>query len=278
MLPFPPLTCHPERQRRISGLEAYESIGSKYQSAGRGRRIGASVLSLKNTDLSSGLRPAPYVRATKGKRPYGQARRLTSPELGNPMQNCHREEGALRYGICICSSNAAWRRVKAPFPRKGVAPQATKARGVSSFSKKYGPILRAPPSSFLGKEPYVTGFTFVSPVLRDEEPEPPSLGRGWRRRRRRIGASVLSLKNTDLSSGLRPAPYVRATKGKRPYGQARRLTSPELGNPMQNCHREEGALRYGICICSSNAAWRRVKAPFHRKGVAPQATEDRGVD
>ena len=117
-----------------------------------------------------------------------------------------------------------------------MAPQATEDRGVSSFSKKYGPILRAPPSSFLGKEPDVTGFTFVSPVLHDEEPEPPSLERGWRRRRRRIGASVLSLKNTDLSSGLRPAPYVRATKGKRPYGQARRLTSPELGNPMQNCH------------------------------------------
>ncbi len=26
----------------------------------------------------------------------------------------------------------------------------------------------------------VTGFGFVSPVLQDEEPEPPSLGSGWR--------------------------------------------------------------------------------------------------
>lgn len=33
---------------------------------------------------------------------------------------------------------------------------------------------------------------------------------------------------SDLSSGLRPAADGRATKGKRPYGQARRLTLPDL--------------------------------------------------
>ena len=37
----------------------------------------------------------------------------------------------------------------------------------------------------------VTGLAFVSLVLHGGEPEPPSLGRGWRRRRRRIGASGL---------------------------------------------------------------------------------------
>ena len=36
----------------------------------------------------------------------------------------------------------------------------------------------------------VTGFGFVSSVLHNEEQEPPSLGRGWRRRRRRIGAWI----------------------------------------------------------------------------------------
>jgi hypothetical protein len=84
---------------------------------------------------------------------------------------------------------------------------------------------------------------------------PLPLEGGCRRRRRRIadfrrksealkGPNLIhkyKVHYSGLSSGLRPAPYVRATKGKRPYGQARRLTSPELGNPMQNCHREEGA-------------------------------------
>ena len=36
-------------------------------------------------------------------------------------------------------------------------------------------------------------LTFVSQVLHSEEQKPPSLGRGWRRRRRRIGASGLSV-------------------------------------------------------------------------------------
>ena len=33
----------------------------------------------------------------------------------------------------------------------------------------------------MSRKSAVMGFTFVSPVLHDEEPEPPSLGRGWRR-------------------------------------------------------------------------------------------------
>ena len=37
----------------------------------------------------------------------------------------------------------------------------------------------------------VTGPASVSPLLHDEEQDPPSIGRRWRRRRRRIGASVL---------------------------------------------------------------------------------------
>ena len=39
----------------------------------------------------------------------------------------------------------------------------------------------------------VTGFAFVSSLAHTEMPKPPSSGRRWRRRRRRIGASVLSL-------------------------------------------------------------------------------------
>ena len=39
----------------------------------------------------------------------------------------------------------------------------------------------------------VTGFAFGSSLAHAEMPKPPSLGRRWRRRRRRIGASVLSL-------------------------------------------------------------------------------------
>ena len=39
----------------------------------------------------------------------------------------------------------------------------------------------------------VTGFAFGSSLAHAEMPKPPSSGRRWRRRRRRIGASVLSL-------------------------------------------------------------------------------------
>ena len=41
--------------------------------------------------------------------------------------------------------------------------------GGEIFKKILEPILRAPPSSFLGKEPDVTGFSYVSPVLHDGE-------------------------------------------------------------------------------------------------------------
>ena len=69
----------------------------------------------------------------------------------------------LRYGICLCSSSAARRSAKAPFHRKEVAPQATEDKGVRSFLK-FSVFLRAPPISFLRKEPYVTGFTLMPPV------------------------------------------------------------------------------------------------------------------
>ena len=105
-------------------------------------------------------------------------------------------------GLAFCVTSAACRRAIASFLRKEVAPKgetthydlrvaiapsnhvrcARRRRrriGASGLSlKRFGPILRASPSSFLRKEPYVTGFTFVSPVLHDEEPEPPSTGRG----------------------------------------------------------------------------------------------------
>ena len=50
----------------------------------------------------------------------------------------------------------------------------------------------------LGGDEYIVSVTclpLVSEVLHDEEPEPPSLGRGWRRRRRRIGASLEPLRS-----------------------------------------------------------------------------------
>ena len=86
----------------------------------------------------------------------------------------------------------------------------------------------------LRKEPNVTEFSSVSPGLHDEEPKPPSTGRGWRRRRRRIEASVLS-KIFRCSSGLHPAADGQATKGKRPYGQARRfpfIAQPNYGGKV----------------------------------------------
>ena len=73
----------------------------------------------------------------------------------------------------------------------------------------------------------VTGFALVSRMLHDKESEPPSLGRG-RSRRRRIGASVLFKIYQTYPQGFAQLHSGRATKGKRPYGQARRLTSPDL--------------------------------------------------
>ena len=52
----------------------------------------------------------------------------------------------------------------------------------------------------------VTRFGIVSPVLHDEEPEPPSLGRGWRRQATEDRGVSSLLSSSDLSSGLRPAP------------------------------------------------------------------------
>ena len=81
-----------------------------------------SVRSFQNlSDLSSGLRPAPFRSGNQKEGPFMGRPRANFARLGNPMQDCH-----------------------------------------------------------LRKEPYVTGFTFVSPVLHAEEPEPPSTGRGWR--------------------------------------------------------------------------------------------------
>ena len=64
----------------------------------------------------------------------------------------------------------------------------------------------------------VTGFRFVSQVVYDGVLKPPSFGRGCRRRRRRIGASVLPMNFRTY-----------------PQGFAQLLP-------------EEGALRYGIFL------------------------------
>ena len=50
------------------------------------------------------------------------------------------------------------------------------ARLQRAGSKGGGIALRA-----MKYEVSVTGLSFVSPVLHDEEPEPPSIGRRWRR-------------------------------------------------------------------------------------------------
>ena len=95
------------RRRRISVLEAYETIGSKYQSAG--------------IRCFSGLRPAPSQLGKQKEGPFMGRLRANFARLGNPMQDCQ-----------------------------------------------------------LRKEPYVTGFTFVSPKPHGVVPEPPSLGRSLR--------------------------------------------------------------------------------------------------
>ena len=64
---------------------------------------------------------------------------------------------------------------------KKVPPQAAEDRGVSSFQNLSDLSSALSGSSFLRKEPNVTTFPLVSPVPHDEEPEPPSTGRGWRR-------------------------------------------------------------------------------------------------
>ena len=63
-------------------------------------------------------------------------------------------------------------------------------------------------------------------------------------RRRRIGASGLFLKFSDLSSGLRPAPS-RSGKQKESTFMGRLWANiARLGNPMQDCHLgKEPALR-----------------------------------
>ena len=56
--------------------------------------------------------------------------------------------------------------------------------------RPYGPEGVVSPLRGDEYEDSVTGFVLVSPVLHDKELDPPSPGRGWRRRRRRIGASL----------------------------------------------------------------------------------------
>ena len=63
------------RRRRISVLEAYETIGSKYQSAG--------------IRCFSGLRPAPSQLGKQKEGPFMGRLRANFARLGNPMQDCH---------------------------------------------------------------------------------------------------------------------------------------------------------------------------------------------
>ena len=63
----------------------------------------------------------------------------------------------------------------------------------------------------------VTGLAFESQMMHGEQPKPPSLGRRWRRRRRRIGASVAHIIRTY------PQPYRAAPS----TGRGWRRQAPE---------------------------------------------------
>ena len=63
---------------------------------------------------------------------------------------------------------------KPPSPGRRWRRQATEDRGVSSFLIFFGPILRASPSSFLGKEPPLRDWLLLSPVLHNVVQESPS--------------------------------------------------------------------------------------------------------
>ena len=89
-------------------------------------------------------------------------------------------KSALRdYLLCL---QCCMTKSQSPFHRKGVAPQATEDRSVSSFLNLFGPIL-SPIGQLLPEEgACVTRFPLVSPMLHGVVPEPPSPGRGlWRR-------------------------------------------------------------------------------------------------
>ncbi len=163
-------------------------VEQKPPSQGRGcrrrrRRIGASVLYQRFGPILRAS-PSSFLR----KEPYVTGFTLVSPVLHDEVQ-------------------------KPPSQGRGCRRRRRRI-GASVLYQRFGPILRASPSSFLRKEPYVTGFTLVSPVLHDEVQKPPSQGRGCRRRRRRIGASVLyqrfgPILRASPSSFLRKEPTLR---------------------------------------------------------------------
>ena len=97
------------------------------------------------------------------------------------------------------------------------------------------PLTRPPSTAIAVPLPHrwggkcITGFALVSPVLHDGEPEPPSLGRGWHRRRRRIGASGLPPLSYIFGPILRASPSsipVGQAKGRPFYGQAKGQLCP----------------------------------------------------
>ena len=92
--------------------------------------------------------------------------------------------------------------------------------------------------SFIGS---VTGLPFVSPVLQAEVLVPPFLWKGGVAvRRRRIGASVLG-KYSDLSSGLRPAPFQSGRQKESPFMDRLRANFGCCGDPLQGLHNSEGS-------------------------------------
>ena len=144
-------------------------------------------------------------RANKGRPFYGQAKGKLCPTWQS-YAGLPPEEGARRYGISFCVTGAAGRSALAPFLMTGIYGHSGHLLLVPRFFTAFRmtvPVERCrrrrrrigawvlfkisrcssalSGSSFLRKEPNVTTFPLVSPVPHDEEPEPPSTGRGWRR-------------------------------------------------------------------------------------------------
>jgi len=117
----------------------------------------------------------------------------------------------------------------------------------------------------------------VSPVLHDEEPEPPSIGRGVapQATEDRSVSSFLNLFGPILRASPSSIP-VGQSKGKPFYGQVKGQLCPTWQS-YAGLPPEEGACVTGFPLVSPMLHGVVPEPPSIGRGVAPQATEDRGV-
>ena len=138
---LPALIVILSRRRRISVQAAYETNDSKYQSAGRSRLRRLLPLWC----LTAPPSPRCIGRATKGRRLYGQARRLTSPDLHILCRMCTVDNKAPRGCNIICGSilctgccaPACGGKVVAP-ATKGGGPNGPGFKGFRRFKRFRG--------------------------------------------------------------------------------------------------------------------------------------------